>query len=578
MTGKPNWLKNFFFPPAERPVGLKILPYFTVVLILILLLVGVSAGWETTNTTSFCGLTCHTMPPQHTTHSISAHSRVTCEECHLGRAPLIVQIPRKIKYSWQTGTSLVFNTYVYPIRAKDMRPAIEACETCHYPQTFTGDKMLQINKYASDLENTETTVNLLLKTGGGSKREGLGNGIHWHIENPVYFAATDAERQSIPYIRVTLADGSIKEYVDVQSGFKVESVKSADLIQMDCNTCHNRTAHLILPPATAMDQLLSRGLISTSIPEIKKKGEEILGKAYATDEEAHAAILDLKSFYKTTYPEFFQKNEERISNAIKALLDSYKVSAFTDQKMFWDTHPNNIGHDNSPGCFRCHDGKHLTTDGEAIRLECNLCHSIPVSSKAEDLVANIELNRGVEPPSHLNTNWITIHNQVFDNTCQACHTVENPGGKDNTSFCSNSVCHGSSWDYAGFDAPLLREALKDQIPVAPPTTTPVASLVPAATAAPGATAAPAPAITFTNTIGPIFQSKCSACHGDSGTAGLTLNNYAGAMKGSSKEVVIIPGDAENSEIVKVQRKGHPVVLTGDELDLLIAWINAGALE
>jgi hypothetical protein len=50
------------------------------------------------------------------------------------------------------------------------------------------------------------------------------------------------------------------------------------------------------------------------------------------------------------------------------------------------------------------------------------------------------------------------------------------------------------------------------------------------------------------------------------------------MKGSSKEVVIIPGDAENSEIVKVQRKGHPVVLTGDELDLLIAWINAGALE
>ena len=161
----------------------------------------------------------------------------------------------------------------------------------------------------------------------------------------------------------------------------------------------------------------------------------------------------LDSFYKTTYPEFYQKNGERISNAIKALKDSYKVSAFTDQKMFWDTHPNNIGHDNSPGCFRCHDGKHLTADGEAIRLECNLCHSIPVSSKAEDLVAKIELNRSAEPPSHLNTNWITIHNQVFDNTCQGCHTVDNPGGTDNTSFCSNSVCHGSTWNYAGFDAP-----------------------------------------------------------------------------------------------------------------------------
>ena len=94
-------------------------------------------------------------------------------------------------------------------------------------------------------------------------------------------------------------------------------------------------------------------------------------------------------------------------------------------------------------------------------------------SKAEDLVANIELNRGVEPPTHLNTNWITIHNQAFDSTCQTCHTVENPGGKDNTSFCSNSACHGSSWNYAGFDAPMLREAFKDQIPVVPPTPTPV---------------------------------------------------------------------------------------------------------
>ena len=121
--------------------------------------------------------------------------------------------------------------------------------------------------------NSASTVDLLLKTGGGSARQGLGNGIHWHIENPVYFVATDVDRQTIPYIKVTLPDGTIKEYVDVQSDFKVADVKSADLIKMDCNTCHNRTSHLILAPAKAMDQLLSRGLISTSIPDIKKKGK-----------------------------------------------------------------------------------------------------------------------------------------------------------------------------------------------------------------------------------------------------------------------------------------------------------------
>jgi nitrate/TMAO reductase-like tetraheme cytochrome c subunit len=566
MASKSPWLKNFFFPPADRPVGLKILPYAVVVLILILLLVGLSAGWETTNTTSFCGLTCHTMPPQYVTHSISSHSRVTCEECHLGRASLIVQIPRKIKYSWQTGSSLVLNTYEYPIRAKSMRPALEACETCHYPQTFTGDKLLQINKYADDQNNTFSEVNLLLKTGGGSKRQGLGNGIHWHIENPVFFLAEDADRQNIPYVRVTLEDGSIKEYIDIQSSYKAGDVKAENLIQMDCNTCHNRTSHPILPPATAMDQMLARGLISPSIPEIKKKGEEILKNIYASEDEANQAISGLDKFYKDIYPDFYKENSDLISNATLALKNQIDVSVFYDQKMNWSTHADNIGHETAPGCFRCHDGKHLTTDNEAIRLECNLCHSIPVVSKAEDLVANIEINRSVEPPSHLNTNWITMHNQVFDTTCQSCHSVENPGGTDNSSFCSNSACHGSSWPYAGFDAPLLREAIKDQLPVAPPTAVPVS------TVAPGAD------VTYITNIDPILKGKCSACHGESGTAGLTLTSYAGIMKGSKDGPVVIPGNADASPIVVIQKTGHPVVLTIDELDLLIAWINAGATQ
>lgn len=576
MTGKPNWFKNFFFPPAERPIGLKILPYVVVVAVLTLLLIGVSAGWETTNTTSFCGLTCHTMPPQYVTHSISNHNRVTCEECHLGRAPLLVQIPRKIQYSWQTGSSLVLKTYVYPIRAKSMRPALEACETCHFPETFSGDKLMEINQFATDKDNTASTIDLLLKTGGGTARQGLGNGIHWHIENPVYFVATDVDRQSIPYIRVTQPDGSYKEYVDVQSNFKVADIKPSDLIKMDCNTCHNRTSHGILAPGKAMDQLLSRGLISKTIPEIKKKGEEILTQVYASDEEAQNAILGLDAFYKQNYAIFYDGNANLIADAIKALQEQYRVSSFIEQKMFWNTHPDNIGHEQSAGCFRCHDGKHLTSDGQAIRLECNLCHSIPVVTVPGEIVTKIELSRGVEPQTHLNTNWIAIHNQVFDSTCQTCHTVDNPGGTDNTSFCSNSACHGSSWKYAGFDAPQLREALKGQIPAVPPTPTPVATLPPVATPAPDTTQAPPTAVTYTDTIVPILQGKCGACHGESGTAGLTLTTYTGLMKGSNEGPVVVPGNADNSIIVNVQKGRHPVNLTPDELNLLIAWINAGA--
>ena len=565
MADKPRWLKDFFFPPAERSIGLKILPYAVVVLALILLLAGVSAGWEATNSTEFCGLACHTMPPQYITHANASHSRVTCEECHLGRAPLAVQIPRKIQYSWLTGSALVFNTYEYPIRAKTMRPAVDACETCHYPPTFSGDKLLEINKYASDQKNSLTIISLLLKTGGGSMREGLGYGIHWHIENPVYFYSEDAENQKIPYVRVTLADGSIKEYVDIEANFDKSKVDSNQLQYMDCNTCHNRTSHQILTPSAAMDQMLSRGLISSNIPEIKKMGEEVLAVNYKSEEEAQNAFLAMETYYQETYPDFYKDNSGLVKTAIQAIQDKYKVSAFIDQKMFWNTHPDNIGHETSPGCFRCHDGKHLTVEKEAVRLECNLCHSIPVVSAATDLVTNIELNRNVEPQSHLHTNWITLHNQVFDASCQACHSVGNPGGKDDSSFCSNSACHGSSWPYAGFDAPLLREALKDQIPSAPPTP------------APAPTTSPGEEVGF-NVIEGMMQAKCIACHGDTGAAGLSLNSYAGLMKGSSKEVVVVPGNALESVIVKVQQSGHAMQFTMDELNLLIQWINEGAIE
>lgn len=562
MAEKKKWLRDFFFPPPERPVGLKILPYAAVILVGILLIVGVSIGWEETNSTEFCGLACHTMPPQYITHANGPHARVTCEECHLGRAKLGVQIPRKIQYSWQTGSALVFNTYEYPIRATTMRPAIDACETCHYPQTFSGDKLLTLEKYAADEQNTPTTVSLLLKTGGGSKRQGLGNGIHWHIENPVYFYTEDPEKQVIPYIRVSNEDGSITEYVDIEANFDKSKINEGTLEFMDCNTCHNRTSHEILSPSTAMDEMLSRGLINPAIPSIKVKGEELLGAKYESEAAASEAFNGLDAFYSQNYPDYYQANKQLITGAIQAIQDTYSKSAFIEQEMFWNTHPDNIGHETSPGCFRCHDGKHLTETKEAVRLECNLCHSIPVVSNKMDLVARIEIPRGIEPQSHLNTNWITLHRQVFDNTCQSCHAVGNPGGSDNSSFCSNSVCHGSVWPYAGFDAPALRDALKDQLPAG-------ASEATAVTAGGEATFA---------VISDLLKASCSACHGESGMAGLSLNSYAGLMAGSKNGVVVVPGNAAESVIVKVQQSGHAVQFSAEELNLLIEWIDSGAIE
>jgi hypothetical protein len=45
-------------------------------------------------------------------------------------------------------------------------------------------------------------------------------------------------------------------------------------------------------------------------------------------------------------------------------------------KADWRVHPDNIGHFYSPGCFRCHDGNHVSADGKVISKDCDSCHSM----------------------------------------------------------------------------------------------------------------------------------------------------------------------------------------------------------
>jgi hypothetical protein len=157
-----------------------------------------------------------------------------------------------------------------------------------------------------------------------------------------------------------------------------------------------------------------------------------------------------------------------------------------------------------------------------------------------------------------------MHHQVYDETCQNCHTTANPGGTDNSSFCSNSACHGTEWVYAGFDAPGLRDILVSQLP---PTPTP----------------APIPSggpLTFTDTIGPILGSRCSGCHGTEGIQGLNLTDYQSILTGGESGPAVVPGDPGASLIVikNSQELPHFGQLSTEELDLIVQWITGGAPE
>ena len=554
-------LAKFFFPGPGSPWWKLILPYAALGLLTLLVIGGGVSGWEYTNSSLFCGTACHSMPPQYAVYNVSPHANVTCEECHIGRASFFNQLTRKSQGIKETYDQ-AFGLYKYPIYAKALRPARDTCEKCHQPETFSADSLRVIPHYADDLTNTASRVYLILKTGGGAKREGLGKGIHWHIVNKVEYYPLDELEQDIPYIRVYNDDGTTTEYVDVESGFDKSTIDAGKLKTMDCVTCHNRVTHEFSFPEESINTAMARGQIDPNIPLIHKKAVEVMTSPYENQAQAYAAIDKLETYYKQT--EYYAGNADKITAATQTLKDIYDRTVFHDQQVDWKTHPNNVGHINSPGCFRCHDGKHLDDQKQAIRLECNLCHSVPVIKGEVDFVTNIEISTGPEPETHLNPNWISLHNQAFGPSCSACHTTDDPGGTSNSSFCSNSACHGNVYTFAGFDAPKLREILKTQLPAPEPTPE-----LPAATGTP----------TYESYVEPLVTAKCSGCHGDLATAGLNMLTYEGLMKGGEDGPVIVAGNSAGSRLVQVQSTGkHFANLTAEELETIKQWIDGGAPE
>jgi cytochrome b subunit of formate dehydrogenase len=120
----------------------------------------------------------------------------------------------------------------------------------------------------------------------------------------------------------------------------------------------------------------------------------------------------------------------------------------------------------------------------------------------------------------------------------------------------------------------------------PPTPTPLPptpTLPPSPTAALAsgtAETAPAAAAVTWAQVGPIFAAKCAMCHSQAlATNGLSLGTYADAIKGAQDGPVIVPGDAANSKLFQVQSAGgHPAQLSAEELAIVKAWIDSGALE
>ena len=213
-----------------------------------------------------------------------------------------------------------------------------------------------------------------LQPGGVQGREA--HGIHWHVDPSQRIRyRSDPTREKIYDVELTGPDGKAKLY----RGSAEEPAAGAETQwrTMDCVDCHNRPTHVYRRAEDELDTALVDGRIDRGLPYIRREGHRVLKQEYASQDEARQKIgALLGEFYAQNYPDLAASGAERIARASAAIGDIYSWNVFPGMKVHWDSYPNHIGHENSPGCFRCHDDTHQTAEGEVISQDCDTCHTL----------------------------------------------------------------------------------------------------------------------------------------------------------------------------------------------------------
>jgi len=390
----PDRVSKYFDIDLNRPRVRKIAYACASLLIVVLVFTGVTSyhAYEFSESTTFCASSCHVMAPERVTHQISPHAQVACSSCHVGRTP--AQYAQAKLYGMKELYSLVTKTYPKPIPTPIhvMEPVRENCTGCHWERIYWGKLHRDYSHYIAANDNQQWVLKMNVKVGGMHRFGGEGEGIHWHMKlNPkVSYVATDERLQKIPWVRVIDEVGKETIYRSKDDPVSESDLPRYPVREMTCIDCHNRPAHRFRAPILAIDDAMARGYIDPAITGVKAKAVELLAApGYTTQDQAVASIREkFMGHYRDQYPEIFKTQKQKLDRVAQALDTLYRQNFFPEMKSDWRAYPDNIGHFLSDGCFRCHDGLHVSNQGKAISNDCSLCHDIVVQGPRDAVEAN----------------------------------------------------------------------------------------------------------------------------------------------------------------------------------------------
>ncbi len=386
------------------------------VILLVLTAVGAYKAFHYTESVNFCGLLCHkVMKPEYTTYSGSSHARVKCVECHIGGGAGWY-VRSKVSGLRQV-IKTVQGTYPRPVPVPihDLRPAKETCEECHWPGKLFGD-VEQERVYFSGEDTTPSrwTVRMLMHVSGRGQEN---NGIHAHmyVNNKVSYVADDEKRQKISWVKAVDKKGVETIYTVKDSPYN-KSLPPQDKVRpMDCMDCHSRPAHKFESPVRLINRAMLDGRINAGIPLIKAKAVDALAKKYVSEKAAVDAIrAGLLKYYAEKQAVYYAGHQQELRAAIEQVVLIYRHDFFPEMKARWDEYPDNIGHWISPGCFRCHDGEHRSSDGRVISRNCDTCHTIIAHGAPDNMQKNID-GLPFQHPFVDDDSWKTTN-------CSDCHS------------------------------------------------------------------------------------------------------------------------------------------------------------